>query len=91
MIETTESCVITGLVVALGRAVEVVGEGRVEGGLEVGGGEIDEEGHRGRKGRRDWDVDVPRRVYLRQVEPRVQGRQPVLVLLLNDQLVHVEV
>ncbi len=55
---------ITTLISLLGGAVEVVGEGGVEGRLEVRGREVHEEGDRGRECWGDGDIYVPGRVYL---------------------------
>lgn len=55
---------ITTLISLLGGAVEVVGEGGVEGRLEVRGREVHEEGDRGRECWGDRDIYVPGRVYL---------------------------
>jgi hypothetical protein len=78
-------------VIGLLGTVELVGEGRVEGGLEVAGGEVDEEWHCGGEGGRHRDAHVPGRVNLRHVEGRIQGGQFALVLLFHHELVHVEV
>lgn len=72
-------------------AVELVGEGGVEGRLEVIGGEVDEKRYSRGESRRHGDADVPRRVDLWYIERRVHSWYFAFVFLLHHELIDIEI